>query len=72
MKSSLFFFGLLLSFVANAASPKVGELHSACAQNPTHPICVKMEERKQKMKEKREAKLQAQIDAILSNQPVKN
>ena len=67
MKSSVLFFSLLLSFAANAASPKTGELHAACVQNPSHSICKKIAERKQAMKDKREAKLQAQIDAVRSN-----
>ena len=55
---------------AEAAAPEGGgsksqQLKAACLHNPQHPICQEMAAKQKARKEKRDAALQAKIDAVL-------
>lgn len=53
------------------ASETTEQIKRACAipANMDHPVCVKRAERAAKMRAKREAKAQAELDSILGRDP---
>jgi len=56
---------VLVSIAMPAHASKARELTAACKDNPQHQVCVDLAAKKAKAKARADAKLQAQIDAVL-------
>ena len=56
---------LCAAWVQPAQASKARELTAACKDNPQHQVCVDLAAKKAKVKARADAKLQAQIDAVL-------
>jgi len=61
---------ILILVCLSANANKTADLKAACLDNPTHIICVECAEKAAARKARRDAKLQAQIDAVRSDRPV--